>query len=138
MHEDKTENLKTYEGSCHCGAVKYRVTCDLGDAMRCNCRICTKVAQTGVIVKPVAFELLSGSDVITHYPNAVGKRSFCSRCGIHCFAEGNLPEVGGEFVSVNVNTLDGVELKDLQVVHWDGRHDNWQAGPRPQPWPIFP
>jgi hypothetical protein len=39
---------------------------------------------------------------------------------------------------VNLNTLDGVELAELELVYWDGRHDNWQAGPRDTPWPIAP
>ncbi len=138
MHDSNPEHLKSYDGSCHCGAVRFRATLDLTQATRCNCRICTKIGNTGVIIKPDAFELLSGSEAITHYSNAIGKRSFCSRCGIHCFSDGNLPEIGGEFVGVNANTLDGVELTDLKVMHWDGRHDNWQAGPRPEPWQMFP
>jgi hypothetical protein len=25
----------------------------------------------------------------------------------------------------------------VPVVHYDGRHDNWMSGTRPQPWPIL-
>lgn len=39
-------------------------------------------------------------------------------------------------MSVNLNTLDGLDPADVEVVYWDGRHNNWQAGPRPAPWPI--
>jgi hypothetical protein len=38
--------------------------------------------------------------------------------------------------SASTLCLDDVELIDLPVQHWDGRHDNWQAGARPKPWPI--
>ena len=52
---------KTHAGGCHCGAVRFEVTLEPDfKASRCNCSICTKVAQTGVIVKPAAFRLVSG------------------------------------------------------------------------------
>ncbi|HEY6476158.1 MAG TPA: GFA family protein [Polyangia bacterium] len=142
-HTEKTESTggaKTYSGSCHCGAVQFRVTTDLGQgAGRCNCSICTKVAQTGGIVKPEAFELVSSEENLSSYEwgGRTAQRYFCKRCGIHCFARGNLAVLGGAYVSVNYNCLDGVELGDLPVIYWDGRHDNWSGGPRPTPWTIL-
>jgi hypothetical protein len=44
-----------------------------------------------------------------------------------------LSDVGGDYVSVNVNTLDDVELTERKGVYRDGGHDNWQGGPRPMP-----
>jgi hypothetical protein len=38
---------------------------------------------------------------------------------------------------VNLNCLDDADPNALKVAHWDGRHDNWQAGPRDAPWPMF-
>ena len=46
-------------------------------------------------------------------------------------------QLGGDYVSVNFNALDGVELADIPTKHWDGRHDNWHAGPRDTPWPMY-
>jgi hypothetical protein len=40
-------------------------------------------------------------------------------------------------VALNVTTLDDVDPNTLAVVHFDGRHNNWMAGPRPAPWPVF-
>ena len=34
--------LRTYEGGCHCERVRFRVTADLDDVIICNCSICTK------------------------------------------------------------------------------------------------
>ena len=34
------------------------------------------------------------------------------------------------------NALDGVDPHTLPLRHWDGRHDNWQAGSRDQQWPL--
>jgi hypothetical protein len=137
---DATTDARTYSGSCHCGAVQFKVTADLAaGAGRCNCSICTKVSQTGGIVKPEAFQLVSSDENLSSYAwgGRTSTRHFCKICGIHCFARGTLEVLGGAYVSVNYNCLDGVELGDLKVIHWDGRHNNWQAGPRPAPWAIL-
>ena len=129
-----------YEGSCHCGAVRFEVELEENaTAGRCNCSICTKTAMTGGIVKPSAFVLRSGEEALATYAWAskMSTRYFCKHCGVHCFGKGYLAELGGDFVSVNWNCLDGIDVWQVPVVHWDGRHDNWHAGPRDTPWPIF-
>jgi hypothetical protein len=130
---------KAHTGTCHCGAVRFEVAFDLAaGASRCNCTICTKLGATGGLVKPHAFELLAGEESLGSYAwgAKISRRFFCKTCGVYCFGRGHLDVLGGDFVSVNLNTLDGVELGDLKVVYWDGRHDNWQAGPRTTPWPT--
>jgi hypothetical protein len=106
---------------------------------RRNCSICSKVGQTGGIVKPEAFELLSSEEHLSSYAwgGRTAQRYFCKHCGIHCFARGHLDVLGGAYVSVNYNCLDGVELRDLPVIYWDGRHNNWAAGPRPTAWAML-
>jgi hypothetical protein len=129
----------THRGSCHCGAVRFQVDVDATKGSRCNCSICTKVAQTGGIVKPGAFALLSGEDSLSTYEwgHKISKRYFCKHCGVHCFARGHLAELGGDYVSVNLNCLDDVELASVGLSFWDGRHNNWQAGTRSTPWPMM-
>ncbi len=138
--ENHQAEPETHAGSCHCGAVQFRVTADLAKGGgRCNCSICAKISQLGGIVKPEAFQLLSGDEDLSTYAWAsrTSKRYFCKRCGIHCFARGDLAVLGGPYVSVNYNCLDGVELNDVPVIYWDGRHNNWAAGARPTAWPIL-
>jgi hypothetical protein len=136
----RTPATGTHTGGCHCGALRFRVELDLTKgASRCNCSICTKTAVTGCIVKPAAFTLLSDDDEglgMYEWGGKISQRFFCKRCGVHCFGRGHLAEVGGDYVSVNLNCLDDVDPNDLETVYWDGRHNNWQAGPRPIPWPI--
>jgi hypothetical protein len=127
-------------GSCHCGAVKYEVDLDLAKgASRCNCSICAKIGATGAIVKPEAFRLLAGEEQMGEYRwgMEISRRFFCRKCGIHCFARGHLDVLGGDYVSVNLNTLDDTDVGTLKIGYWDGRHNNWQAGLRETPWPIF-
>lgn len=135
-----TADLVRHTGSCHCGAVRFEVALDPNfQASRCNCSICTKTAVTGTIVKPHAFRLLAGEAELGRYDWRTEKtrRFFCKHCGVHCYGAGHLEELGGDFVSVNVNCIDDIDVDALQMVYWDGRHDNWMAGPRPSPWPRF-
>jgi hypothetical protein len=127
-----------HSGGCHCGAVRFEVHVDAGAGSRCNCSICTKTSVLGGSVKPEAFALLAGAEHLSEYVwgGKISRRFFCKHCGVHCFGRGHLKELGGDYVSVNFNTLDDYDPIDASVVYWDGRHDNWHAGPRTTPWPI--
>ncbi|HXX68845.1 MAG TPA: type I-B CRISPR-associated protein Cas8b1/Cst1 [Polyangiaceae bacterium] len=105
---------------------------------RCNCTQCTKRGATASIIKPAAFRLLTGENALADYEwgGRTGRFRFCSRCGIFVFFVGNLLQLGGAYVSVNVQCLDDIEPSTLKVIHWDGRHNNWGAGPRDVPWAV--
>ncbi|MCP3135972.1 GFA family protein [Pyxidicoccus xibeiensis] len=130
--------LRTYHGNCLCGAVAYEATVDLAGASRCNCSICTKYGGAGVTLKPSAFRLVKGQEHLSEYRrgDSPNYRAFCKHCGVLCFGAGDVPSLGGEFVSINVNALEDVDPGLLTYGYWDGRHDNWMAGTRPTPWPI--
>jgi len=133
--------VQTYTGGCHCGAIRFEVSLDPSEpGSRCNCSICTKTSVTGRIVKPDAFTLLSGQEHLGTYEwgAKISKRHFCKVCGIHCFGLGHMAQLGGDYVSVNLNCLDDFDPNQVPLIHWDGRHNNWQAGPRGAPWPIAP
>jgi hypothetical protein len=129
--------MKTHNGSCHCGAIRFTATLDIAKATRCNCSVCTKLGYIGCLTRPADVVLTAGEPASYEWGGKIAKRYFCAACGTHCFAKGDLPEVGGPFASVNLSTLDDVDPYQLTVIHWDGRHNNWEAGPRPMPWPIF-
>ncbi len=128
-----------HHGSCHCGAVRFVVQVDLSTgASRCNCTICLKTGAVGRRVTPAEFELVSGKEALSSYEwgGRVSKRYFCKHCGVYCYGAGHLAILGGDFVSFNVSCLDDVDPNALKIGHFDGRHDNWMAGMRDQPWPI--
>lgn len=131
---------RVYAGGCHCGAVRFEAELDLSKgATQCNCTVCTKVGATASVVKPNAFRLLAGTESLSEYRvgNSPNSRSFCKRCGNHLFGQGDVPEIGGAFVSINVNALEDVEHAAVKIQYWDGRHNNWAAGLRPEPWPVL-
>jgi len=129
---------KKHLGSCHCGAVRFEVEVDATSGSRCNCSICVKTSVTSAMVKPEAFRLLTDETSMGSYEwgGKISRRFFCKTCGVHCFGRGHLAELGGDYVAVNLNCLDDVDPIHVSVNYWDGRHNNWEGGPRKEPWPI--
>ena len=113
--------MKTMQGGCHCGRVRFRVTADLDQVTVCNCSICNKKGFLHLIVAPAQFELVSGRDDLTTYTfnTGVAKHTFCKNCGIHSFY---VPRSDPDKVDVNVRCLDDVDLSAITVKEFDGRH----------------
>lgn len=58
---------------------------------------------------------------------------FCTRCGVHCFHKLRKEILGGEFWSVQISCLDGVdpdEIREFKVRYSDGRNDNYRNEPK--------
>jgi hypothetical protein len=113
----------SYEGGCHCGAVRFRVVVDNHKADDCNCSICRKKGFLHLIVPPERFALLQGDDVLTTYKfnTGVAQHTFCRICGIHAFYR---PRSHPNCIDVNVRCLDGNVLSDFEIVPFDGA--NWE------------
>jgi hypothetical protein len=124
--------LKTYEGGCHCGRIRFRVKADLSTVAECNCSICTKKGILHLIVPPEQFELLSGADDLVSYRFNTGtaEHRFCRVCGIHPFY---VPRSDPDKIDVNARCLDGVDPRALAPGFFDGQ--NWEAANEaPVPW----
>ena len=113
--------LETYEGGCHCGRVRFRVTGDLANVVDCNCSMCTKKGILHMIVAPEAFELISGREELTTYRfnSGIARHTFCRHCGIHPFY---VPRSDPNKIDVNVRCLEGVDLSKLKPEPFDGQH----------------
>ena len=112
-----------YQGSCHCGAVKFEVeapeTLEVDD---CNCSICSKAGFLHLIVPKSKFKLLSGEDSITTYTfnTGVAKHTFCKNCGIKPFYT---PRSNPDGIDINVRCLDTKPIA-MNITKFDGQ--NWE------------
>ena len=124
--------LRTMEGGCHCGRVRFRVTADLDGVTICNCSICAKKGIWHLIVPPERFELLRGKDDLTTYTFNTGaaKHTFCKHCGIHPFY---VPRSDPDKIDVNARCLDDFDEASITPKRFDGR--NWEAAMKKDvPW----
>lgn len=117
-------SMPSWEGSCHCGAVRFTVEDTLEDIVDCNCSICTQKGFLHVIVPQDRFHLLTPMEALTEYTfgTGVAKHLFCKRCGVHPFYR---PRSHPDGISVNARCLVGIDLSTLPVRPFDGQ--NWEA-----------
>jgi hypothetical protein len=114
---------KTYTGGCHCGRVRFDVRADFTHVTLCNCSICSRMGWLLAFVPGEDFTLRSGEDALTDYQ--FGKKhihhTFCSTCGVNPFSRGSVPGTGKEAYVVNARCVDGLDLEQLTVKHFDGK-----------------
>ncbi|ACK69884.1 glutathione-dependent formaldehyde-activating GFA [Gloeothece citriformis PCC 7424] len=119
----KIDESVTYEGGCHCGAVRFRVIVKKHEATDCNCSICRKKGFIHLIVPPEQFILLKGEKDLTTYTfnTRTAKHTFCGICGIHSFYH---PRSHPEWIDVNLRCLDEDVLDRFDIKGFDG--SNWE------------
>ncbi len=110
-----------YEGSCHCGAVRFEVEApqDL-EVEDCNCSICRKAGYLHLILPLVKFALIRGAEDLHTYTfnTGIAKHTFCQICGIKPFYT---PRSNPDGIDINVRCLDTLP-RSMSVVKFDGKH----------------
>ena len=123
-------SVKTHEGGCHCGAVRFEATLTDGLATirRCNCSFCRMRGAIAVSAEMGGVEILEGREALTSYRfnTRVAEHFFCSRCGIYTHHQRRSdPNQYG----VNVACLAGVSPFDfLEVPVTDGVNHPTDSG----------
>jgi hypothetical protein len=114
--------LKTYTGSCHCGAVTFTVTADAPtEAMSCNCSHCRRKGFMLTFVPVDKFTLAKGENALTtykFYKHRIAHR-FCKTCGVQPFGEGMMPD-GSPVRAVNLRAVPDIDLDALTIKKVDG------------------
>jgi hypothetical protein len=115
-------SLTTYQGSCHCGKVRFEVQTDLATVISCNCSLCSRAGYRLAFVPASRFKLHAGKDAQSDYQFNKKKihHLFCKTCGTRSFGHGKGPD-GNEMYAVNVRSLEGVDLDSLKPEKMDGR-----------------
>jgi hypothetical protein len=110
----------TYTGRCHCGALRFRLTCaPITAALRCNCSICVR---KGIVMSTAyhPLEQLEGLETLAVYRfgDHLVNHWFCKTCGVYPFHD--VTTDPGRY-RVNLGCLEGLDALDLPVTIVDGK-----------------
>jgi len=116
--------LKTYHGSCHCGAVRFSFACaGITKGVRCNCSLC---ARKGAMMspEPIAaenFSIEATGDSLGLYQFGIktAKHYFCKNCGIYTFHE-TARKIG--HYRANLGCVEGIDVFALEADVFDGKN----------------
>jgi len=127
--------LKTYNGSCLCGAIQFEADIDLSKGTgKCNCEFCVKTHAWKVFVKPEELRLISGESkakLFKRHPQA-SERYFCSDCGVYLYERGNAEWMGGPFAGVYLHALNNASVDELMsgpIRYANGKDNDWMHAP---------
>ncbi len=119
-----------FEGTCHCGAVHYRVTrCDEG-ATACNCTVCRRYGALwaydwegeGIVVTGPTTAYLRGNQTLGFH--------FCATCGCVAYWRSVEPqEDGRRRIAVNVRLAEPAAVAAMPIDRFDGL-DSFTDHPR--------
>lgn len=127
----------SYTGSCHCGAVRFRLHAEPEELTTCDCSLCVKKNALMTRVHESQLEMLSGADALVEYRwnSGIARHFFCKHCGIYTFHRKRaMPDHFG----VNIHCLDDFDHSSLLVrateganmsLHGNSLRDVW-PGPR--------
>ena len=79
--------MPTHHGSCHCGAVTFRIEGEITESYTCDCSLCRKKNALMAKVPQDRLTITSGEDKLSLYQwnTRVAKHYFCKLCGIYPF-----------------------------------------------------
>ena len=112
--------MATYQGSCHCGAVKFEVDIDGKSVRVCDCSICFKRGALNVRVEEDKLRIKTPREDMSLYQwhTKTAKDYFCPKCGILPFRR---PRTAPSLWTVNVRCLDDIGVSNWEIEPVYGR-----------------
>lgn len=112
---------RTFEGSCHCGAIRYEVTMPMPESgIAGNCSICSRAGLLLTFVPASSVRFISGADRATDYQ--FGKKRihhhFCPTCGVRSYSRG-ISANGEEMFAINLRCIPEIDLSKVTVRPFD-------------------
>lgn len=108
------------EGSCHCGAVRWRFDGTPDGATACNCTVCRRYGVLwaydhegeGITVSGPTQSYIRGKAVSFH---------FCAACGCVAFWRAlTVDEAGRRRIAVNLRLAEPETVAKIPIDHFDG------------------
>lgn len=114
------------EGSCLCGAIRYKVELTPGKVFNCHCQFCRKAHGADYVTLALAkASTLTISDdhryLKEHLNNIGGYRAFCGSCGTRLM---NYAPNKNIYLSVTLSTIDTpISLKPVAHINTESKAD---------------
>jgi len=115
--------MKEYQGSCHCGAIRFTFSGPdrVESGLRCNCSICRR---KGALMSPFALAPedihieVDGDNLATYeFGSRVAKHHFCKTCGIYPFHQ-TMRKPG--HYRINLGCVEEIDATELPSDVFDG------------------
>lgn len=112
-----------YQGSCHCGNIRFEVEGTLERVTSCNCSYCQRKGALMWFVPRDKLALTTPESTLSTYTfnKHVIQHRFCAKCACSPFGEARDPK-GNLVAAVNVRCLEDIDLDALPVDKFDGRN----------------
>jgi hypothetical protein len=108
------------EGSCHCGAVRWRFDRVPSDATACNCTVCRRYGVLWAYDYEGEAISVSGATQVYSPGTAIGFH-FCGTCGGLAYWRGlRLREDGRRRIAVNLRLAEPEAVAQVPIDHFDG------------------
>ena len=111
--------MEVWAGSCHCGAVRFRVTAAIAELTTCDCSLCVKKNALMAKVREDELVIEAGEADLRLYTwnSGVAQHRFCGRCGIYVF---HRKRAAPDHYGVNVFCLEGFDPASVPVRATEG------------------
>lgn len=115
---------KHYQGSCHCGAVRFSYEGEpITKGVRCTCSMCERkgALMSGEMIPEASLKIEADEGTLGLYQFGAktAKHFFCNKCGIYPFHE--TARKAGHY-RVNLGCVEGVDTFALAFDVFDGKH----------------
>ena len=119
MEQQTETDMTTYQGSCHCGAVTFKIDAEIRELTTCDCSLCRQKNALMTKVHQSALTVLSGEDLLSAYQwnTHRAKHFFCLRCGIYIF---HRKRAAPDHFGINVFCLEGFDPGSVPVRATEG------------------
>ncbi len=114
------------EGSCHCGAVRIRVSTAPEQLTACNCSICRRLGMLMAYYVPADVEIEAAEGAMDAYVWGDKLLAFmrCATCGCPTHWEGLDPATKHERMGLNARLFDPEVIEGIRIRRFDGA-DTW-------------
>jgi hypothetical protein len=123
-----------FEGSCHCGAIRFCVDAVISELTTCDCSLCVKRNAVMAKIPERALTMVKGEELLTLYQwnTRIAKHYFCRTCGIYVF---HRKRAAPDHFGVNVHCLNDFDRSSIPVRRTEGANMTVEDPAAPVDWP---